>query len=67
MHVGESSKSFVLGCSPEERVLEFVNSRAVKAIRINVPSPASPRELGLSSDARRLGIGLVEMRIEARK
>jgi hypothetical protein len=29
------------------------------------PFPISPRELGLNADERKLGIGLVELRVEA--
>ncbi len=65
-HVGDSATTFTLAASPEERVLEFSNPKRSKIIRIDVPSPCSPKELGLSYDTRRLGIALTELRIEPR-
>jgi phosphoglycerol transferase len=63
-HVGDSAVRFTLAASPEERVLEFSNPKRSKIIKINVPSPCSPKELGLSTDERSLGIGFTELRIE---
>ena len=63
-HVGDSAIRFVLGASNEEKVLEFSNPKGSKIISIDVPSPTSPKELGLSGDERRLGIGFIELRIE---
>ena len=62
-HVGDSAKSFTLSTSREERVLEFDNPKKSKIIKIKIPSPISPKELGLSGDERRLGIGLFELKI----
>jgi phosphoglycerol transferase len=64
-HVGVSSKSFTLGASLEERVLEFINLQRSKTIKIDIPSPISPKELGVSGDERIIGIKFVEMRIVA--
>jgi phosphoglycerol transferase len=63
-HVGDSGARFTLSASPEERVLEFSNPKVSKIIKIDVPSPCSPKELGLSADGRSLGIALRELRIE---
>lgn len=63
-HVGDSAIRFTLSASPEERVLEFSNPKGSKIIKIDVPSPCSPKELGLSADYRSLGIGITELRIE---
>lgn len=63
-HAGDSAIRFTLAASPEERVLEFSNPKRSKIIKIDVPSPCSPKELGLSADARRLGIGFAELGIE---
>jgi phosphoglycerol transferase len=62
-HVGDSTKKFTLKALPEERVLEFNNPEKSRTIKIDIPAPASPKELGMSSDPRSLGIGLVELRI----
>jgi phosphoglycerol transferase len=64
-HVGDSAISFVLGALNEEKVLEFNNPERSKIIRFNIPSPVSPKGLGVSGDTPRLGIGFVELRIEA--
>ena len=63
-HVGDSAVRFTLAASLGERVLEFSNPKGSKIIKIDVPSPCSPKELGLSADERTLGIGLAELRIE---
>ncbi len=62
-HVGDSAIRFTLGASPEERVLEFSNPKRSRTIRIDVPSPISPKALGLSGDERSLGIAFTELRI----
>lgn len=62
-HVGDSSVSFTLGAVNEEKVLEFDNPKRSKIISVNVPSPISPKELGLGEDGRSIGVGLVELRI----
>lgn len=63
-HVGDSAFRFTLAGRAEERMLEFSNPKRSKIITIDVPSPCSPKELGLSDDTRRLGIALWELRIE---
>ena len=54
---------FTLSASPEERVLEFNNPKRSRTIKIAVPSPTSPKKLGLGGDDRRLGIGFTDLRI----
>ena len=63
-HVGDETSRFTLNTSPEEKILRFVNPQKSRTITIVVPSPVSPKELGLSTDERRLGIGFFELRIE---
>jgi phosphoglycerol transferase len=62
-YVGDSAISFTLGASPEEKVLEFSNAERSRTIRIDIPSPTSPKALGLSGDERSLGIVFAELRI----
>lgn len=62
-HVGDSTIKFTLGAADEEKVLEFDNPKRSKILRINVPSPISPKELGLNGDERNLGIAFVELNI----
>ena len=64
-HAGDSDVRFTLAASPGERVLEFSNPQRSKIIKIDVPTPCSPKELGLRADQRSLGIGLTELRIES--
>jgi len=63
-HVGDTEVRFTLGTLPEKKVLRFDNPSRSRIISIDVPAPTSPRELGLSADARPLGIGLTGLRIE---
>jgi phosphoglycerol transferase len=60
-HVGDSAVRFTLAGGPEERVLEFSNPKGSKIITIDVPSPCSPKKLGMSDDTRSLGIALWEL------
>ena len=62
-HVGDSAIRFKLTASPEERVLEFSNPKRSRTIKIDIPAPASPKELGLSADDRSLGIAFTVLRI----
>jgi hypothetical protein len=48
----------------EERVLEFTNHEGSKTLKIDVPSPCSPKQWGMNADERSLGIGFAELRIE---
>jgi phosphoglycerol transferase len=61
--VGTEEARFTLGASPEERVLQFHDPGLMRTIEIDVPAAVSPMELGLSSDPRRVGIGLVSLGI----
>ena len=62
--VGDNAIRFTLGASPEEKVIDFSNLKRSRIIKIDVPSPISPKELGISGDERRLGIAFVKLRIE---
>jgi phosphoglycerol transferase len=62
-HVGGSAIRFTLRASPEEKVLEFSNVERSRTIRIDIPSPTSPKTLGLNGDERSLGIAFEELRI----
>ncbi len=64
--VGDSAAGFTLGTTPGPISIELQNPRRASTLTIEVPLPASPRELGLSTDERQLGIGLAGLRIEAR-
>ncbi len=63
-HVGDSAIRFRLTASPEERVLEFSNPKGSKILKVDVPSPCSPKEIAYNSNifsdifgmARALGV-----------
>jgi phosphoglycerol transferase len=62
-HVGDNAVKFKLTALPEEKVLEFNNPQKSRVVKIDIPSPISPKELGLSGDERNLGIGFTEIKI----
>lgn len=64
--VGDSAVRFTLGEAPEEKVLEFTNPTKSRILAFEVPSPASPYELGMGKDERSLGIAFIELMIESR-
>lgn len=64
--VGNTAVPFTLDASAEERVLQFRNPMRSRTLQIDIPSPTSPEALGSNGDERRLGIGLVQLRIEPR-
>lgn len=61
--VDDSVAQLTLSHAPEQRTFDFDNPKNSNVLSIRVPSPVSPKELGLSADDRRLGIGLVQMTI----
>lgn len=50
------------GSAKEVSVRFFNQDQCARRLLIRIPVPASPRELGLSSDARKLGIGFVRIK-----
>ncbi len=60
--VGEDRREIRLP-SPKELVFPFQTDGSIKSISIEIPWARSMRELGVSQDPRRLGIGFVSMRI----
>jgi phosphoglycerol transferase len=62
---GNATQEFTLGASSSERVLEIDNPERSNTIKLIVPQPVSPRELGMMSvEDRQLGVVLVEIRID---
>jgi phosphoglycerol transferase len=64
--VGDSEVKFTLDASlniSQGRLLVFNNPKRASTFEIDIPLPTSPKELGMSSDERRLGISLTELRI----
>jgi len=58
MHVADQSFSFRLNDNFSTTNFDIDNEKGecIKSIRIDVPSPVSPKELGESGDSRKLGI-----------
>lgn len=65
LSVGGEKAEFSLGGDIEEKVVYLRNNDYSRSIYINVPDPVSPKEMGASTDGRKLGIGLVKLRVEA--
>jgi phosphoglycerol transferase len=66
IQVGERKIKFMLSDLPEERVFEIINLKRLSTIRILIPSPVSPKELGLSDEDRVLGMAFSKMQIKSK-
>jgi phosphoglycerol transferase len=65
-HVGDCAVRFTLKALLEERELPFDNPQRSRIIKIDIPAPVSPKELGQSTDGRTLGIGFKKLWIVPR-
>jgi hypothetical protein len=63
VQVGDEEGRFKLSSGTEALAIELSNPKGTKTLVFRVPSPVSPKEMGMGEDQRMLGIGLVEMRI----
>lgn len=63
LQLGDQEQTFTLGDETREILLDFELSGPAQRIRIKVPQPISPRELGMSTDDRLLGIALHKLQI----
>jgi phosphoglycerol transferase len=61
--IGGEDKVFRLSSTPSEICLPFNTSGGEILITIGVPQPISPKQLGVGSDDRMLGIALTKMKI----
>lgn len=61
--VGKNGIKFLLNGIDQKKILEFDNPTGSNTLTFIVPSPTSPKDLGLSEDDRKLGIGFVEVEI----
>lgn len=64
LELGGQERQFTLGGDAREVRLTFDLSEPAQRIRIRVPHPVSPRELGLSTDDRPLGVALKQLLIQ---
>jgi phosphoglycerol transferase len=60
---GGREASFTLGDAIEERRIVLDNPGHEKALKIAVPHPAAPRDLGMNADVRTIGLGFVDLAI----
>jgi phosphoglycerol transferase len=67
IRVGDCAVKFTLGPSPETRELKLCNPNQSRIMKIEIPSPISPKQLGIGDDDRILGIGLVKLKIVPEK
>jgi len=63
VQVGQQVQRFTLAAEDEERVFELANPDGAKTLVFHVPAPVSPQQLGISDDARRLGMAITGLRI----
>jgi hypothetical protein len=56
-------QAFALTSEDAERVMQFDNPSGLHTLSIIVPEPVSPMELGSGTDKRKIGLGLVKIKI----
>ncbi|MBD8481809.1 ArnT family glycosyltransferase [Pseudomonas coleopterorum] len=63
LSVGSDSHSFSLPPEDATRIIKVDNPDLSDTIVIKILTPISPKDLGLSEDARKLGIGLISLKV----
>jgi len=63
--IGGIEKEVIFTEQPSTASVSYANIGKATTIEILPPRPVSPRELGISEDARRLGLGLVRIALHA--
>ena len=63
LELAMKAKVFRLSSTPSEVCLPFNTAGGETTITITVPQPTSPKQLGMGSDDRLLGIALTKMKI----
>lgn len=63
LRVGDASTSFKLPATPQELSLRLQTDGDQHELRISVPRPTTPKDIGAGNDLRRLGIGLISLEI----
>ena len=64
--VGSIQKEFTVTVPDQLIVLDFEGVENADRIEFVIPKPTSPKELGMSDDLRKLGLGLVSLAIGPR-
>ncbi len=65
IQIGGETKTFRLSSEPTDVDFSFTTDGTDRLITINVPKPTSPKQLGINSDERTLGIALRQMSIRS--
>ncbi len=65
LRIGSQAQTFRVSSAPSDVSLDYQSDGSERTITIQVPAPTSPKQLGLSTDDRLLGIGLMQMTISA--
>jgi phosphoglycerol transferase len=63
IRIGQDEQSFRLSASPKEVSLTFNSTGTERTAVITIPKPVTPKEMGMGSGDRRLGIALHQLRI----
>lgn len=63
VQVGDQVRRFTVAAENGEFVFDFENPGRAKTLVLRIPAAVSPKELGMSNDARRLGIGITELQV----
>ncbi|MGZ8320484.1 MAG: DUF7024 domain-containing protein, partial [Telluria sp.] len=64
--VGGERRPFRLTGSPQDRLFQFATSGVEQEVRIEIPNPKSPKEMGYGTDDRKIGVALISMEIGTR-
>lgn len=67
VRVGAAERSFKPGPDVETHVLHFETDDPARTLKFEIPQATSPRELGMSEDFRRLGLGFISLEITPRE
>jgi phosphoglycerol transferase len=63
VRIGDTRRTFVLDREASVVEIPFAPATPARLIEITIPDPRSPQELGINTDARKLGIGLESIAI----
>jgi phosphoglycerol transferase len=67
VQVGDVLKAIQLSDHLSDVSLDFHDLKPVNEIKILVPAPTSPHEIGMNADERKIGIGFLSLSIEPSK
>jgi phosphoglycerol transferase len=62
--VGSAEQDLILTQQPGTQTLEFSSKEPSDRITFSIPNSKSPKELGLSDDPRKIGMGSISLEIK---